>query len=405
MNAQAFAHLSDPALMQALRTEAARDRAIMARLLILIGEVSARRLHRPAGYPSMAAFCVHELHMSYDVAWKRVRVAKACRRFPRTLDDIASGRLHLTAVVLLARYLTEHTAQELLEAGVHKSKAEVEQLLAVRFRQADAPTRMYALTPILDPASEQAPSAGPDPTRPLQPELASEPDAAVALPQDAAASTSATPKAPEPVSQGSTRMDPDPFLFTAAQQPRIVAHESLYDRVKPLSAEHALLQVTIDRETQDALRNAQNLLSHQLPSGSISEVLKRALLALVKQLEKTKFAATDKPRLRQGRSSSSDAGNPRYIPAHVKRAVWKRDQGQCTYVSDTGQRCTARGFLQFDHIEPVARGGGVSVDQIRVLCSEHNQHEAERAFGEEFMRQKREQAQAEARALVSSSGA
>jgi 5-methylcytosine-specific restriction endonuclease McrA len=58
-------------------------------------------------------------------------------------------------------------------------------------------------------------------------------------------------------------------------------------------------------------------------------------------------------------------------------------------VSDTGHRCEERKDMQFDHIEPYARGGETTVGGIRLLCRAHNQYEAERTFGTEFMRHKR----------------
>jgi hypothetical protein len=105
-----------------------------------------------------------------------------------------------------------------------------------------------------------------------------------------------------------------------------------------------------------------------------------------RQLEKRKFAATSKPRQAGPRRSQK----PRHIPAHVKRAVQERDQGQCTFVSESGHRCSARRFLEFDHIEPVARGGQATLDNLRLRCRAHNQYEAECAFGTEFMKHKRE---------------
>jgi len=48
--------------------------------------------------------------------------------------------------------------------------------------------------------------------------------------------------------------------------------------------------------------------------------------------------------------------------------------------------------VQFDHIDPYAKGGEATVGRIRLLCRAHNQYEAERAFGAEFMRHKREAA-------------
>ena len=69
--------------------------------------------------------------------------------------------------------------------------------------------------------------------------------------------------------------------------------------------------------------------------------------------------------------------------------MWRRDGGQCTFVSDKGQRCEARSRLEFDHTDPVARGGQATVAGLRLRCRAHNQYEAERVFGTGFMQRKR----------------
>ena len=57
----------------------------------------------------------------------------------------------------------------------------------------------------------------------------------------------------------------------------------------------------------------------------------------------------------------------RSIPAGVRREVWRRDQGCCTYVDrHTGRRCGSRFFLELDHIVPVARGGGAEPGNLRL---------------------------------------
>ena len=163
--------------------------------------------------------------------------------------------------------------------------------------------------------------------------------------------------------------------------------------MKPLTPQRFALQCTIDQGTHDLLRYAQELLGHQIPSGDIAQVLAHVLRLAVAQLERAKFAATDKPRPSNRRSAES----ARHVPAHVRRAVWERDQGQCTFVSETGHRCSERKFIEFDHVDAVARRGEASVAGIRLLCRAHNQHRAECTFGAEFMRHKRIAA-AEARA-------
>jgi hypothetical protein len=113
----------------------------------------------------------------------------------------------------------------------------------------------------------------------------------------------------------------------------------------------------------------------------------------IPQLERGKFAAADRPRPRREK-----CGNPRSIPAAVRREVWERDQGRCTFTGDGGHRCGAHTRLEYDHLEPAARGGQATVANLTLRCRTHNQLAAERTLGAGFMERKREQARTAARA-------
>ena len=91
---------------------------------------------------------------------------------------------------------------------------------------------------------------------------------------------------------------------------------------------------------------------------------------LVQELEKQQFGVTARPRAGRRRATGR-----RTIPGHVRRAVWKRDGGRCTFVSESGHRCGSRRLLEHDHIEPVARGGEATVEGMRLRV--HNQLAAE----------------------------
>jgi len=338
-----LSHLSDESLLCGLVALVAQDRVTTADMLAHIAEVDTRKLYLPAGYPSMFAYCVGELRLSEDAAFKRITAARMARRFPTIFDAVAQGRLHVTGVGLLAPHLVEGTAAELLAAAAGKTKAEIERLLAERFPKSDLLSWVAAM-----PTSPPAPQAG--------------------------------EHAPTYVD------DPQVVGNTGAHMPRLAPERvEIRARVTPLSSRSYALQATIDPETQDYLRRAQELLGHQVPSGDVAQVLKLALRELVTRLEKRKFASTDRPHTPRPRTSS----NPRSIPAYVRRAVWKRDKGQCTFESESGRRCAVRTGLEFDHIVEVARGGEASAQNLRLRCRAHNQFEAERTFGSEFMRHKR----------------
>ena len=356
MRRYSLSGLPDSILVQDLTAVIVRERGTTADVLAHIGEFDARKLYRPAAHPSMFSYCVGELHLSEDAAYKRIQAARAARKVPAIFGAVADGRLHLAAVCLLAPHLSRENADTLIAAATRKSKSDIERLLAERFPRPDVPERVRAITfeALVMPHAEPADVAGstelPACARPVEPQPA---------PGQVDLSVPLCPEAPAPP-----------------------------PRLAPLAPQRFALQVTIGQETHDKLRHAQALLGHQILSRDVAQVLDRALDALIRELEKRKFAATKQPRRRGGRPSS----NPRYIPAAVKSAVWKRDQAQCTFRSEDGRRCPARSALEFDHVEPVARGGQATVGGIRLRCRAHNQYAAECAFGAGFMERKRERA-------------
>ncbi len=58
------------------------------------------------------------------------------------------------------------------------------------------------------------------------------------------------------------------------------------------------------------------------------------------------------------------------IPDEVKAFVWERDDGRCV-------TCAAEDDLQFDHVIPAAKGGGVSMDNIQILCGDCNRQKSD----------------------------
>ena len=370
----ALSHLADGVLLSRLFTLVARGCELIADMVAHIAEVDARRLYRPAGYPSMHAYCIGHLHMSEDAACKRITAARAARRCPAIFDALADGRLHLAGVVTLAPHLTDANAGELLAAATHRTRAEIERLIRERFPQPAVPARITPLAPAPTGASAGATLAAASASAPA--DVASHEK--LSAPGRVGELSGPAPAATNGLAPGAA----PPIVATPAQAP------AMRPRVAPLSAEHYALQLTLERSTVELLRRAQDLLGHRDPGGDIGQVLHEALALYVGQLEQRKFAATSQPR--RARASQ----NPRHIPAAVKRAVWERDGGRCTFVSEVGHRCEARRFLEFDHATEVARGGEAAVSNVRLRCRAHNQYTAERTFGAGFMETKRRQSAA-----------
>ena len=348
MKSYCLSHLSDPALVRDLTALVARDRATTAALLAHLAEVDERKLYLPDAHPSMYSWCVGVLGFSEESAHKRIRVARVARRFPAIFQAIADGSLNLSLVSLLAPYLTLENAAELIQEAGGRTRAEVEELLARRFPRSESLPMVVAISGVPARPGEDQRSPG-------------------------------TVQVSTPLS-GCHRGGRS---GAASEGPKVV----------PIAEERYELRLSLGKETIEDLRRAQALMSHSVPAGAVDQVIALALKSLVRDLERRKFAATSRPR--QARRRASD--DPRHIPAALKRAVWERDHGRCTFVSERGTRCPAHSRLEFDHADPVARGGRSTVENLRLRCRAHNQFAAERMFGAGFMKEKRERSQAAAR--------
>jgi hypothetical protein len=146
----------------------------------------------------------------------------------------------------------------------------------------------------------------------------------------------------------------------------------------PLAPERYKIQFTVERETHDKLRRAQDLLRHTIPDGDPAAIFDKAITLLLEEISKAKHAAA--ARLGSPRPPAETAQTSRHIPAAVRRAVWQRDGGQCAFVGSLG-RCTETGFLEFHHLVPYAAGGEATIANLELRCRAHNAYEAEQYYG------------------------
>ena len=323
--------LSDAELMARVKSLVGREREVTAQLVAHLAELDTRDIHLRAGYASLFVYCRDVLWLSEHEAYNRIEVARAARRFPVILDVLAEGWVSLTTVRLLAPHLTPENAVAVLESARGKRKPEVEEIVA---RLAPRPDVVASIRKLPAPMAATLAAAVATPAAAF-----ANPAPATACPASVVASPAPTPPRPTaPV---------------------------------PLSPDRYKVQFTIGTETLEKLRRAKDLLRHAIPSGDEAALFDRALTALLADLERKKLAATDRPRTSRVR----DAGS-RYIPAHVKRAVWRRDQGGCAFKAADGRRCGERAFVEFHHRWPYAAGGEATVENVELRCRSHNGYEA-----------------------------
>ena len=330
-----LADLSDDALIAEVGRLAEHERQATAHLIASLAELDARRLYLGQGCSSLFTYCTQVLHLSEHAAYGRIEAARAARRFPVVLELLDDGSVTLTAVGLLAPHPTAENHRELLDSARHKSKRDVEHLVA-------------SLRPRPPVASNvrRLPSQKARETTRLHPEVV----------------------------QNDAAVSPAPRIPSSPSRPAVVG---------PLAPDRYKVQFTVSRETYERLRRAQDLLRHTIPSGDPAAIFDRALTLLLADLKRTKVAATERPR-----PARAGAPGSRHIQAAVRRKVWARDGGPCAFVGTTG-RCTERGFLEFHHVVPYASGGQATVENVELRCRGHNAYEADLYFGHLLVRETR----------------
>jgi hypothetical protein len=332
--------VSDEQLRSGLAALLASGYRTEARIVAHIAEVEERRLHSKHGSSSLFEYCVKQLGLSESEAFHRLTAARIARRFPSVFTMLDRREIHLTAVCLLRDYLTPENHLELLAEASHKTKFQVQELLARRFPRPDVASRIRKL---------------PEPhTQPANAEPAKQ------------ASTLVLAQVPTPTSQ--------PRELT---RPAAPARAS----IEPTSEARYRIQLNASSALKEKLELFKALVSHSVPNGDIAAVLERALDLAIEQAQKQRFAKTDRPRSVRTRTLKRASTHREHVPNAVQRKVAARDGLRCTYVSDAGCRCSARAFLQVHHEDPWARGGAATTENLRLLCGSHNRLLAERDFG------------------------
>ena len=345
-HARPLQSLSDDDLLRGLIDILSRTRRVEADLVAHIAEVDRRRLFAREAAPSMFVYCTQVLHLSEAEAYLRIRAARASRRFPLVLDMLADGRLHLSGLGKLTRYLTRAGGEALLLRAAHLSKRQVEELVAE-----------------IAPRPDVAPSIRKLPERRM-PEAPRDP---VGVP--AAGSGASIQLRPDAVQEG----EPGQVALEAA--PKAV--------VEVLAPARYKVQFTADAELREMLARLQGLMRAEVPDGDIAAIVKRAVREKLERLEARRHGRTKVPRTTLAQSDTSPGS--RHVAAAVRRVVCARDGHQCRYVDALGRRCPERHRLEYHHGRPFARGGDRTPINISLMCRAHNLLLAERDFGRERM--------------------
>jgi hypothetical protein len=371
----------------------------MTDFLVALADFDRRRGWEPLGHANLFAFLHVELRLSKSAAFYRKSAAELLQDFPEIIEPLRGGRLCLSTIAELAKVLTEENRAVVAPRFFGLSAREAQEVVA-ELQPREVPSTRMVVTRVLNQSVTPPASI----TRPLL-TFASAPGSA--------STTDAHP----------TEVPPSRVLtsdFANGGGGRLAPRR---DEIVPLTADLRRVHFNVGTHVVKKLEAAREGLSHSIRGATMEQVLEAALdLLLEKQARSRglvrkprKFdvatptgtpanrpapAAQPTPAPTSTATSTSAATEPptapeppphrrdghrEAIPAAVRRAVWERDGGRCTWPLDSGGVCGSTHRLELDHIDPWARWGEPTEANLRVVCNAHNALAARPVFGARLM--------------------
>jgi len=323
--------ISDSELLVATKQLASEEKRIGIQVLHHLREIDARKLFASLGFSSLFIYCTAELGYSEGGAYRRIAAMKLLREVPEYESKLQGGVVSVATLSQVQSFLV----QEKRQLGKTYSQAEKLELLAkVEGKSSQQTERVLA-----------------------------------------------------EISPQSARVEKE----------------------RVINGEETEIRFTASRELMEKIGRLKNLLGHKPEAQSYAGLIEELVNLGIKKLdplqkskkpEDGKSAAEvlsppveiagipkDESPGMSVRTSEEQNGEKagrfkRYVPAAIAQAVWRRDGGRCAFVDQKSERrCESRHALQMEHVLPFAKGGVSSFENLKLLCSSHNQYAAIQAYG------------------------
>ncbi|HXK17090.1 MAG TPA: HNH endonuclease signature motif containing protein [Polyangiaceae bacterium] len=335
-----------------------------ARVVAHLAEMDARRLTLIGGQ-SLFEYCRARLGFSESEAWYRICAARTARRFPVVFVLLEHRELHLTAIALVAKYLTEENHLELLAEVRGKTKRQILELLVRWFPKADVASSLRKLS-VPAGAVAAGPTGSLEPLSPqnylLQLMTSSALQAKLELARDLM-----------------SHANPSGDLAVVVERAIDLLLEKLKARRFGQPKSNPAEVGRTERLAGEADADARPLAGERHAGGRSGPAVHAP--AMVDELAAVVAGESVLQR-------KADPRKRRHVSHEMRRKIVARDGLCCSYVAPNGQRCRSMAFLEIDHKIAWSKGGPDSLPNLRVLCRAHNQLLAEREFGRTALAQR-----------------
>ena len=408
--------LSDRELLRQTNTLARHERHLQGAIIDHLAEIEARRLYLRRGCSSLFDYAVRELGYSDAAAGRRIGAVRLCADQPGARERLRDGSLTLSAAAELQWAFDRQRRR-----GAIAGTASIAPAGTVAPGAAPAEAARAG-----DPMADAAPAAPPNHSEPAPPPLVLDAAGRRKLVEDAAGKSARqvrrmladldpelAPSADRVRPLGDGRYELKAVIDADCQQ-GLEHLQGLLSHVDPRMTVGQLVgrivQEALDRHdpsrpprrsrtgnraTQGESEPASAATEQAAPEPGHAVAVPDAAIPAGstptpertphptpisapspnRQEATDRQATADRKRAAAVTPTAKPCATGRTIPAAVRREVWQRDGGRCSYVDrETGRRCNSRHMIEMDHILPYALGGSADPENLRLVCRAHHRH-------------------------------
>ncbi len=386
--------MKDHDLLDKLENLVRRERNFLKEILIYLAEVDRRRLYAKQGYSSMYQYCLERFHWPEGSTYRRIQAARLSLRYPEILDCLEMGKINLASLDVLAPYLKNEQDRKLIQEIFGKTKSQTEYFVASLHPNEDP----------IDDRIQKIPSM-------LSRRIANELKRTTEL-----VTKESNEDNRKKIIETATRVITQTAQIYSTSAGNILPHQNLSSqpsfKIEPLSSQSVKIEFRASAKFAKLIERAREVLGHRRGELSLEDIFIEALEMLLEKkdpqrkiermekkqnLEKAEKLKNDygqqvdnhlpvndqsvfKNQMNKNKYQDQNSARPnvmkRYIPEPLRREIYKRDGGACSFKSIEGRRCGARTDLEVDHIIPWGLGGTTRLENLRLLCRMHNQWRA-----------------------------
>lgn len=366
-------------LMGNLKTLVKREKDLTLEILDYLQEISNRKLFLEMGYSSLFSFLTEELGYCSGTAYLRIQTMKALE-FPQNRERILKDKASLNTLAKTQSFINNEN--KLL--GKHSepllTKEEKEEFFAVTEGVAASKVEEVLKEKKHEMVVKKSTEQGlPPPVKKIFKKFNFEAD------QDLVGLIEEIKNLLPHTCPGGELADVLKKALPLAIQ-EIKIKKGLIKRSEIKIAETKEINEDLEVKNGSSMKsqdveepnNQKSLISPLIQKDLFCQLAQRAPASILSQKDQICQSTHVDLEVQMRSESTNKYGDAkrritRAIPTKIRRKIWSRDGGCCQYKDPkTGKQCGAKHKLELDHVKPWSMGGDHSLENLWILCRNHN---------------------------------